>query len=251
MTDESADALVAQEPSRGRGLRSISLRVLAISAGVVVAASAIAYGVLTDSALIPGNHAYTGDRTGGPVALDMQIAQAVGGRCDQGGLSWQEGSIPAVFDQSLTVTNGVHDYWSSPFCVRLNPATSTLTTASGRVSIENLIETDPACSPGEVLAGDTNCGTEAPGTGEISQAITWYFYAASADCANIQGGVPPVSLTPGLLESGSTIGPTGVGSTNPTCVAFRLATNLVSDDPRLNLIQSDSATWDWRFTASE
>ena len=249
MTDETVTPPAARATSRRGGLGSISLRVLAGSAVLAVAASAVAYGLLSDSGLITGNQATTGDRVGGQAVLDVQIAQSIDARCDQGDLSWQEASIPAVFDQGVSVSLGDHDYWSSNFCVRLNPATSSLPGAFAYLSVENLIETDPTCSPGESAAGDPDCGTAASGTGELAEVIFWSVYASSPDCWNIQ--FSPSGTTPIQLVAGTTNGAFVVNSNNAQCVAIRLSTGMNSDDPHLDTAQSDSVTWDWRFNASE
>jgi hypothetical protein len=227
----------------------MSLRVLAGSAAVAIAASAIAYGLLTDTFSITDNEASTGDRPGGPGAvLDVQVGQPVGGQCNQGGVSWAETTIPAVFDHVLSVTYGQQNYWSDNFCVRLNPDTSTITNAAAHVSVENLVETDPSCSTGEVAAGDTDCGTMASGTGELTEVLFWSVYA-NPNCAAIQA--VPVSSFPVGLAEGATNGLFGIDTSTPLCVAFRLNTELDSDDPHLDTIQTDSVTWDWRFTVSE
>ena len=249
MTDEIVAPEAAQALPRRGGLRSISLRVMAVSGVIAVAASAVAYGLLTDSALIAGNSASTGDRAGGPLAvLDVQIAQPVSGSCAGGGLTWQESLIPAIFDENLSLTFGQNNYWSSNFCVRLNPATSTITQAAAHISVENLISTDPTCSTGEVAAGDTNCGTATSGTGEITEVLFWSVYA-NPNCASIQAF--PVSNNPVGLANGSVNGAFGIDTTSVLCVAFRLNTEMDSDDPHLDTVQTDLATWDWRFNASE
>jgi hypothetical protein len=226
-------------------MKSSSLRIWAVSAVAAVAAVGVAYGLVSDSVLSPGNQAHSGEHEPAPVEIDVELAQAIGGECDVGGLSWQDASIGAIFDEAIEAATGDHDYFSDNVCVRLNPDNSTVTNAAGFVSMENVLDTEDACSPGEAEAGDSTCGS---GVGELSGALYWNPYVAAADCTSFTpvGGALQIAVAEGAV-----FGPVFGISTTVGCLQFRVSTHMNSSDSLLDLAQSDSVSWAWRVHASE
>jgi hypothetical protein len=225
-------------------MKRFGFRVWAASGAFALVGVVGIFGLVSDFADIPGNRATTGDREGGAPTIDVQLATAVNESCTDPSIIWTDQTIPAVFDSSVLVATGSHDYWSDPFCVRMAPGSSG---AFGYLEVTDFIETDPACSNGESEGGDTDCGTNEPGSGEISEFIYWAWnvgFSCDDQIAPGGGGGP-------ALGEGS-IAPGGIGiDQTPTCVKVRLFTNANSDSIQLDTAQSDTATWNWRMHASE
>jgi hypothetical protein len=225
-------------------MRKAGLRIWAASSAFAVVGVFGVFGLITDFVDIPGNDTSTGEK-GAPPTIDIQLASAINESCTDPNLDWHDDSIPSVFNSSFNVASGFQEFPSAYFCVRAAPGSQSM---NGYATVADFIEVDDACSAGEAEAGDTDCGSGTPGSGEISDFVDWSLLRGTENCTDFVG-VPETGDA--SLSDGSPFPSFGVFST-PRCLYFGLFTeDNRSDSPVLDRVQTDSATWNWRIVGSE
>lgn len=230
-----------------RGLTVLITSVLVLTGALVAWAV-----VSSDLVQLNSNSFQVGVFTEPEGAIDIEIAPAVvDGLVNDCSTvpedSWSGGPITEVFAEQVEPQSGFSNYFASVVCLRRVDTVDTSMNLTARIA--NVTDIDTACSEDEDTAGDTDCGTGAPGSGEIGDFHHWLpDLALTAE--SCQGFT--FSGNTGQFIEGSSAGiiQLSSGSNGPICIRFMVrSSNLSSDD--VKLIQSDSASWDWVIEATE